>query len=130
MIDIIQKRYQGDSWRIVICCILLNQTTNVQVRPVIEKFFEKFPNPKRTLESNESEISSIIAGTGLQNQKAKRILKFSSCWYSGERDRDKLPGVGPYAKETLRIFVDGDLNFIPNDKKLKIYVSESLSSIL
>ena len=82
------------------------------------------------MESNETEISSMIAGTGLQNQKAKRILKFTSCWDSGERDRDKLPGVGPYAKEALRIFVDRDINFIPNDKKLKIYVSESLSSIL
>lgn len=130
MIDIIQKRYEGDTWKVVVCCILLNQTTNIQVRPVIEKFFEKFPNPKKLIESNESEISSMISGTGLQNQKAKRLLRFSQSWYSGERDRDKLPGVGPYAKEALRIFIDGDLNFIPNDKKLKIYVSESLSSIL
>ena len=128
MIDIIQKKYQGDPWKVVICCIMLNQTTNTQVRPVVERFFERFPNPKRAAESQETEISNMLTGTGLQNQKAKRILNFSRSWVSGERDRDKLPGVGPYAKEALRIFVDGDLNFVPNDKKLRIYVSESLSS--
>ena len=129
MIDIIQKRYQGNTWRIVICCILLNQTTNTQVRPILERFFDRFPNPNAMDGCKEEEISIMIAGTGLQNQKAKRILKFNSSWISGERDRKKLPGVGPYAREALRIFVDDDLSFVPNDKKLKIYVSESLSII-
>jgi adenine-specific DNA glycosylase len=121
-IDIIQEKYSDDPWKVLVCCILLNQTNNKQVRPLIDDFFEKWPTPRSILSEDVSIISSFIKTTGFQNVKAKRIKDFSFAWENGERDPFKFPGIGKYGREAWRIFIDYDVSFIPNDKKLRIYL--------
>ncbi len=124
-IKIIQEEYVDDPWKVLVCCILLNQTSNKQVRPLISNFFSKWPTPESIILEDEMAISSFIKTTGFQNIKASRIKKFSSAWNEGIRDPFKFPGVGHYGREAWRIFVENDPNFTPKDKKLKMYV-ESL----
>jgi len=64
----------------------------------------------------------LIRSTGFQNIKTKRIFEFSTSWVSGNRDPFKFHGIGDYGREAWRIFVEGDTNFSPKDKKLKMYV--------
>jgi methyl-CpG-binding domain protein 4 len=125
-IDIIQEKYIDDPWKILICCILLNQTTNNQVRSIVESFFEKWPNYKSVTQVEFELIRDHIRTTGFQNLKAKRIISLSSKWDPDIKDPSKLPGVGKYAMEAWRIFIDKDFNFIPTDKKLKRYLSENI----
>jgi hypothetical protein len=54
--------------------------------------------------------------------KADRIIKFSNEWAKGNRDLQKLPGIGDYGREAWRIFIDKNTSFIPKDKKLKMYI--------
>lgn len=119
---IIQEDYRNDPWKVLVCCILLNQTNNKQVRPLIEDFFSKWPNSFSVVLEDESNISSFIKTTGFQNVKANRIKKLSDQWSKGIRDPNKLPGVGGYGIEAWRIFVQNDTDFIPRDKKLKLYL--------
>ena len=121
-LHIIQEDYKEDPWKVLVCCILLNQTNNTQVRPLIQKFFDRWPNSESIEIEECSIISQFIKTTGFQNVKAKRIKDFSFCWSRGERDTSKFPGIGKYGKEAWRIFVDNDFNFIPTDKKLKMYL--------
>lgn len=121
-LDLIQTHYLNDPWRIMISCIMLNQTSNVQVRPVIKRFFEAFPTPNSLNESHQNLISTILQPTGFQNVKAKRIINFTKVWNSGERDPNKFPGIGPYAKDSWKIFIEGETNFSPADKKLSAYL--------
>jgi methyl-CpG-binding domain protein 4 len=121
-IKIIQEDYSEDPWKVLVCCILLNQTSNKQVRPLIENFFKKWPTSKSVMVEEDSAISDFIKTTGFQNVKAKRIKQFSSAWESGIRDPFKFPGIGDYGREAWRIFVTEDLSFIPKDKKLKMYL--------
>lgn len=121
-IKIIQEEYANDPWKVLVCCILLNQTSNKQVRPLIENFFKKWPNPKSLMYEDDMVISDFIKTTGFQNVKAKRIKNFSHAWYSGIRDPFKFPGIGDYGREAWRIFVTKDVSFIPKDKKLKMYL--------
>lgn len=123
-IDLIQEQYAADPWKIMICCILLNQTTNQQVRKIIQEFFERWPDPSSILKEDVSTISSFIRSTGFQNVKAKRIQDFSQAWKKGLRDYKLLPGLGEYARDTWRIFVDNDFDFIPKDKKLRMYLDK------
>ena len=123
-IDLIQTHYLGDPWKIMISCILLNQTTNIQVRPVIIDLFNRFPTPNSVTKSDESEIASIIRSTGFQNVKARRIIAFTQSWNTGERNPEKFPGIGPYARDSWKIFVEGITNILPTDKKLKIYLAQ------
>lgn len=124
-IDLIQTHYLGDPWKIMISCILLNQTTNTQVRPVIVNLFDRFPTPNSIDRSHLSEISHIIRSTGFQNVKAKRIIDFTESWNSGERNPENFPGIGPYGRDSWKIFVQGITDIYPSDKKLQIYLNQS-----
>lgn len=121
-IKIIQEDYAEDPWKVVVCCILLNQTSNKQVRPLIDNFFKKWPDAKSVISEDDPVISDFIKTTGFQNVKAQRIKQFSKAWNSGVRDPFKFPGVGDYGREAWRIFVSDDIHFIPKDKKLKMYL--------
>jgi methyl-CpG-binding domain protein 4 len=121
-LDLIQTHYEDDPWKIMISCILLNQTSNVQVRPVIQKFFEVFPTPNSLNESHQNLISSILQPTGFQNVKARRIINFTNVWNLGERDPNKFPGIGPYGRDSWKIFIEGKTDFSPADKKLSAYL--------
>jgi endonuclease III len=120
--DIIQETYSNDPWKVLVCCILLNQTNNKQVRPLIEKFFLKWPDHFSVKPTEKESISNFIKSTGFQNIKSERIIKLSEEWSKGNRDPWALPGVGDYGREAWRIFIDNDVNFTPKDKKLKMYV--------
>lgn len=120
--DIIQEKYADDPWKVLICCILLNQTNNTQVRPLIEDFFIKWPNPFYVASEKKEVLSNFIRSTGFQNVKADRMIRFSNEWIKGERDPKKFTGVGEYGREAWRIFVDKDINFLPRDKKLRMYI--------
>jgi adenine-specific DNA glycosylase len=123
-IDLIQTHYPGDAWKIMISCILLNQTTNQQVRPVIVNFFKSFPTPDLIKESSLTKISGILQPTGFQNVKAARIVKFTQVWNSGERNPNNFPGIGPYGRDAWKIFIEGKTDFVACDKKLNLYLAE------
>ena len=125
VINIIQKEYERDPWKVLICCILLNQTSNKQVRPLIANFFNRWPNAESILLDEHLAISSFIKSTGFQNIKATRIKEFSCAYSSGVRDPFKFPGIGKYGREAWRIFVDRDLDFVPSDKKLRMYLEST-----
>jgi methyl-CpG-binding domain protein 4 len=121
-LSIIQEEYKDDPWKVLVCCILLNQTSNRQVRPLISHFFKTWPDPASIIRENPINISTFIKSTGFQNIKAHRIREFSIAWEIGIRDPKKFPGVGEYGREAWRIFVEEDLDFTPKDKKLKMYL--------
>ena len=121
-ISIIQEKYKNDPWKVLGCCILLNQTNNKQVRPLIENFFLKWPNSSSLMKEDTEVISDFIKPTGFQNVKAKRLKSFSVEWTQGIRDPNLFTGIGKYGKEAWRIFIENDFNFSPSDKKLKMYL--------
>jgi methyl-CpG-binding domain protein 4 len=121
-ISIIQEKYKNDPWKVLVCCILLNQTSNKQVRPLIENFFLKWPNSSSLMKEDTEVISDFIKPTGFQNVKAKRLKSFSVEWTQGIRDPNSFTGIGKYGKEAWRIFIENDFNFSPSDKKLKMYL--------
>lgn len=125
-LHLIQEDYKDDPWKILVCCILLNQTNNKQVRPLIREFFLKWPNSFSIDKENASSISDFIKSTGFQNIKAKRIKEFSKVWCLGERDPLKFPGIGKYGLEAWNIFVLNRFNFIPTDKKLRMYLETNI----
>ena len=126
MVRLIQHDYLDDPWKMLVCCILLNQTTNQQVRKVLDPLFELMPTPESCVSVDPLKISEIIKPTGFYNIKAARIQKLSQKWIEGFEDPRELPGVGKYAMDSWDIFVNNRTNFIPSDKKLKMYL-DSLS---
>jgi adenine-specific DNA glycosylase len=95
----------------------------------IEKLFEAFPEPELMASANSSKVSVILKPTGFPDRKAEALIRlskaYSTRWGKSDFDLKKLPGVGKYAQESWRIFIDGDTNFEPEDRKLKAHVTKA-----
>ncbi len=119
---LIQEDLLHDPWKMTVVCILLNQTTNQQVRKILKDLFDLLPDPLTTSKVDPSEIYAIIRSTGFGNLKSKRIVEMSKRWILGFERIEDLPGVGKYAKESWDIFVLNKTDFVPSDKKLRKYL--------
>ena len=122
MVRLIQHDYLDNPWKMLICCILLNQTTNQQVRKVLDPLFNLIPDPESCISADPEKIAEIIKPTGFYNIKASRMQKLSRKWLDGFSHPTELPGVGKYAMESWDIFVNNRTDFTPSDKKLKMYL--------
>jgi len=119
---LIQEDYLKEPWKMMVCCILLNQTNNKQVRPILSSVFELIPTPISTIECDPERLAAVIKTTGFQNVKASRIIKLSQKWVDGFNDAIELPGIGKYGVDSWEIFVKKNLSVEPTDKKLIIYL--------
>jgi len=119
---LIQEEYINSPWKMLVCCILLNQTNNKQVRPILSSVFELIPNPVSTIGCDPERLAAVIKTTGFQNVKASRIIKLSQKWVDGFNDAIELPGIGKYGRDSWEIFVKKNLSVEPTDKKLIIYL--------
>jgi methyl-CpG-binding domain protein 4 len=120
---LIQEEYLDDPWKMMVCCILLNQTNNKQVRPILSSVFRLIPNPESAIRCNPESLAAVIKTTGFQNIKASRIIKFSQKWLEGFKDIKDLPGIGQYGKDSWEIFINKNLSIQTRDKKLFAYLS-------
>lgn len=119
---LIQEEYVQDPWKMLVCCILLNQTNNKQVRPVLSSVFELIPDPISAIGCDPERLAAVIKTTGFQNIKAKRIRDLSSKWVDGFNDPMDLPGIGQYGRDSWEIFIKKNLSVEPTDKKLLGYL--------
>jgi hypothetical protein len=125
-------------WRMLVGCMLLNQTSRTQVDKVWPELFESMPRPIDVVTwSNEPWFTELLSSLGLQNRRRQLILKFSQWWldeYNEAFDEKILafepPGVGEYAADSWRIFKMGpteencrllvqNMNSWPRDKELE-----------
>lgn len=119
---LIQEDYLDNPWKMMVCCILLNQTNNKQVRPILSSVFELIPDPISTIGCEPERLAAVIKTTGFQNVKASRIIKLSQKWVDGFNDAIDLPGIGKYGRDSWEIFVNGNVNLEVTDKKLDAYL--------
>jgi endonuclease III len=119
---LIQEEYLDDPWKMMVCCILLNQTNNKQVRSILSSVFELIPNPISAIECDVEVLAAVIKTTGFQNLKASRIQRMSQKWQDGFSDIMDLPGIGKYGRDSWEIFINKNLEILPTDKKLEGYL--------
>lgn len=123
--DLIQERYVGDPWRIMVVCIMLNLTRGCQVKGVVDSFFTKYPTPDACAAADMDELIKVIKPLGLWKRRAISLVKFSNAWLGQWKDIRDLPGIGSYAYDAWQIFVEGT---VPSptqvhDHKLKEYAA-------
>jgi methyl-CpG-binding domain protein 4 len=127
MEKLIQEDYLNDPWKMLVCCILLNQTTNQQVRKVLQAVFELIPNPRAASICNPILLAEVIKSTGFSKVKSERIIRMSQKWESGFSEVTDLPGVGRYASDSWKIFIQKNLSIQVTDKKLQAYLDSVLA---
>lgn len=125
----IQDIYRSEPWKMIVCTILLNQTSGVQVKKMMRKFFKKFNSLQSIRDASEGQIVSEIRELGMQNVKAKRIKMFCSSFSdSVDLMRDNIVGflgVGDYTQESIDVFIKRDNNVDAKDKEIRAYLDRS-----
>jgi len=121
---IIQQEFQHDPWKMLIGCIMLNQTSNKNVRQVIYSFFDRWPNPQTVLNANPNEIREHIRPLGFYNMRTDRIIRFCREYINKTFTKaSELHGIGKYADDSYEIFIKGNLKVEPTDKILIRYLA-------
>lgn len=123
--DLIQESLWPDEWKILVACILLNQTTRKQLNKVVWPFFERWPTPQALLESPAEEIGLMLKPLGFWRRRPLTLQKFSREYLSNSwKEPKELHGVGKYANDAWHIFIKGDWQAVePNDHALSWYHS-------
>lgn len=123
---LIQEDLRDQPWRLLVACMMLNQTTAVQVKQVMPKFFERYGGPRIAAAGNTEFMASLLKPLGLYNRRAKAIQRMSEDFMrEGWSDVQDFYGIGKYASDSYRIFVLGELPASEDavqDKELKKYV--------
>jgi endonuclease III-like uncharacterized protein len=124
---LIQEEYLDDPFKMFVCCILLNQTNNKQVRPILESVFELIPDFQSSISCEQDVLAQAIKTTGFQNIKAKRIKELAHKFHQLEGNINlsnigSLPGIGKYGRDSWEIFFIGNMNVKTEDKKLSKYL--------
>ena len=165
---LIQERIADNLYYLVVQAILWNQTTGRQARPVFELLTAQYPTPADLARASLPTLTAMLQPIGLHNIRAVRCIKLGQSWceqppcaekryvrkgypnQDGDQDFGEpgweiahLPGVGPYALDSYRIFHRDKLRglaqdwlgtetgdgfepewkrVIPTDKELKAYL--------
>lgn len=118
---LIQENYIHDKhaeWKMLVCCILLNQTQRTQVDQVIWKLFIEWPTPQEMSEADPLKLEMIITPLGFYKKRThyligmsreyvecKALEKTKAAKLRGfEFDPRMLPGCGEYAFHSWMIF--------------------------
>lgn len=120
---LIQERYFPDRWKMLICCLMLNLTSYKQVLPIIDGFFERWPDPQSAANADEQVMKDYLRSLGMYNKRAKTIIKMSRQFLEGFSHPKELHGCGKYASDSDAIFYQGRWReVVPTDGALKRYI--------
>lgn len=118
-----QEIYQRDPWKMMVCCIFLNQTNRKQLDKVRLAFFRKYPTASEVIEADPAEISEMIAPLGFKNRRTATLIRFSTEWLEKRWSEPiELHGIGKYGQDSWEIFKKGNLDVEPTDGVLKKYL--------
>jgi endonuclease III len=120
-----QEDLRGDPWKMLVCCILTNRTRGGKSRKVFLDLIQRYPGPVALSNALVPEVQEIIKPLGFFRRRAITLVAFSRAWvYSKSRIED-LPGIGKYAVDSYKIFVQGNLDVAPTDRELKAHLRRS-----
>ncbi|XP_035205538.1 methyl-CpG-binding domain protein 4-like isoform X1 [Stegodyphus dumicola] len=121
--NLIQEDLYHDPWKMLIATICLQKTAGGSVKKVLSDFFKKYPTPNILLQAQPSEISKCLQTLGLQDKKAKIILRFSDDYINKKwKYPIELHGIGKYGNDSYRIFCVNEWKQVqPKDHMLEKY---------
>ena len=120
---LLQEIYQNDDWKMLVCCMLLNQTNRKQVDTIRDKLFRTYPTAKHMMKAKTEILVEILRPLGLYNRRANSLIKMSEGYVKG-LDINELYGIGRYALDSYEIFQRGNYNVKPSDLVLQEYLRQ------
>lgn len=125
---LVQESLQHNLYHLIVQAILWNQTRGKMARPVLNDILRIYPTPDALAAAAESDLCGLLYPIGLYQQRARRLIALGQAWQCCPPQPDQLfvarareyergphpdtpgweiahlPGVGPYALDSFRIF--------------------------
>jgi len=122
--NLIQECVYSDPWKVLVCCLCLNQTSGSQTRPVILRFFEKYPTPQSLLEAGLDQLTELLKPLGLWKKRPLALQQMTKDYLESDwTTPSEIFGVGKYANDAYLIFCCGKWREVqPHDHMLNKYV--------
>ena len=123
-IGMLQEDMWPDPWRILVVCMLHNQTSRKQVNKVYQQLFCNYDSPEAMTNANPDFLAKILKPLGLYNRRSKALIRFSREYLSSEWEMPSdLYGCGKYADDCYKVFCLGMWKDVsPTDHALNDYV--------
>jgi len=120
----VQQQVKNE-WQHMVGVICLNLTNRKQVKEVLPKLFEKYPNATKFLIGNIKTQKRMLAPLGMINVRLKRLRKMSRDFLKWDhKDATDLHGIGKYGSDSYRIFYKNEIPENVQDRELKRYLNE------
>ncbi|KAI0259372.1 DNA glycosylase [Gloeopeniophorella convolvens] len=134
-----------DPWKLLVSVMLLNKTAGRIAVPVFWAVIQRWPTPDSLAHADPAQLENCIRCLGLQSIRAKRLISLSTAYMSSPEESEDsahqwrkppsqyphhtqvshLPGSGPYALDSYRIYCGGPdawRGVVPADKELIRYL--------
>ena len=122
-IGMLQEDLWPDEWKILVACLLHNQTSRKQVDKVYEELFSRYPTPASMKDADVSDLQDLIKPLGMWKRRTETLRRFSGEYLEKEWSTPKeLYGCGKYAEDVWKVFCVGNWREVkPNDHALNKY---------
>lgn len=110
-----------NEWRVIVACMCLNLCSARVARGVVMRILERWPQPHEMAKAGP-DLEQLLRPLGLSERRAFYMRNMSARIMT-EFSLDTLPGVGPYALESVRVFCGGELPKKVGDRKVAAWVA-------
>ena len=122
-IGLIQEDLWPNEWKVLVACLLHNQTSRKQVDKVYKELFRKYPPPASMKDADVIDLQNLIKPLGMWKRRTETLRRFSGEYLEKEWSTPKeLYGCGKYAEDVWKVFCVGNWREVkPNDHALNKY---------
>ena len=118
-----QIRAPHKQWKHMVAVMCLNLTYRKQVKVILPKLFERYPDPKSYLRGRLKTQQNMLKPLGMWSVRSKRIRKMTEQYLTWDKkDAGELHGIGKYGSDSYQIFFMNNIPPDVQDKELKKYI--------
>lgn len=127
MVDhlMVQQQIKGPykKWKHMVAVMCLNLTYRKQVKAVLPKLFQKYPNPVAFIRGRHKTQENLLKPLGMWKVRTKRLRNMSVEYLSWDgKEASDLHGIGKYGSDSYQIFFMNNIPPNVKDKELKKYI--------
>ena len=122
-IGMLQEDLWPNEWKILVACLLHNQTSRKQVDKVYQELFRRWPTPDTLRSADLQELQILMKPLGMWRKRSATLQRFSDEYIEKAWTTPKdLYGCGKYAEDVWNVFCTGDWKKVePTDHALNKY---------
>ena len=124
-VGMLQEDLWPDQWKILVACILHNQTSRKQVDKVYKKLFCRYPTAQSMSNADQIFLAQILKPLGLHKRRSKSLIRFSKEYLDlvWKKPSD-LYACGKYADDCFSVFCTGKWQEVATDDgALLLYIT-------